>query len=482
MHDEKLRAAILALHEKKHSIHAIARALKISRGAVKKVIKSGRIEVPKLVRAQLCDPLREEILAQYAACKGNLIRVHEELTAKGAKVSYQALTAWCRQHGIGHEPPKPGGHYDFKPGEEMQHDTSDHKPKIAGVPRDAKTASLVLCVCRMIFFQLYPQFTRFECKVFLHDALTYFDCLAEWCMIDNTHVVVLKGSGETMVPVPEMAAFGERYGFTFRAHEIGDANRSARVEGPFDWIDNNFLAGRDFRDWDHMNEEARIWCDRQNATYSPKLHASRRELLASERPHLKRLPIWTPEIYTLHHRIVDADGYVNVRCNRYSAPYRLMGRQMEVREGKGRIEIFDGPRLVASHARVPEPRDERVTDPSHRPPRGEARPKAGPSAEEAALLVKEPALAAYVAALKKRASGRGTLALRRLLTMLRDYPREPLLTALRRAEKYGLYDLDRVERLILRQIATDYFVLPTKRRQDGDGATDGEPDEESDDE
>ena len=65
-------------------------------------------------------------------------------------------------------------------------------------------------------------------------------------MIDNTHVVVLRGSGLDMVPVPEMAAFGERFGFQFVAHAIGNANRSARVERPFWFIENNFLAGRTF--------------------------------------------------------------------------------------------------------------------------------------------------------------------------------------------------------------------------------------------
>jgi hypothetical protein len=33
-------------------------------------------------------------------------------------------------------------------------------------------------------------------------------------MIDNTHVVVLRGSGRDMIPVPEMAAFGERVAFS----------------------------------------------------------------------------------------------------------------------------------------------------------------------------------------------------------------------------------------------------------------------------
>jgi hypothetical protein len=48
-------------------------------------------------------------------------------------------------------------------------------------------------------------------------------------MVDNTHVVAASGTGANMVPAPEMAAFGARLGFHFEAHELGDANRSARV-------------------------------------------------------------------------------------------------------------------------------------------------------------------------------------------------------------------------------------------------------------
>jgi hypothetical protein len=32
----------------------------------------------------------------------------------------------------------------------------------------------VLCYSRMLFFQCYPAFRRFDCKVFLTDALRYF--------------------------------------------------------------------------------------------------------------------------------------------------------------------------------------------------------------------------------------------------------------------------------------------------------------------
>jgi hypothetical protein len=463
MLDQKLRAAILALHEKGSSFRAIARALKVSRRAVKGVVRSGRVEVPLIVRPQLAEEWREEILAQYASCGGNLVRVHEELVAKGAGLSYPALTAFCRRQGIGYEAPLPAGSYEFAPGQEMQHDTSTHLPWLGEAPRKAQTASLVQCFSRLFFFQLYPSFTRFECKHFLDDAFKYCEGVAARCMIDNTHVVVLKGSGSTMVPAPEMAAFAERYGFVFKAHEIGDANRSARVEGHFNYIEKNFLAGRKFRDWKHANEEARRWCDEKNAAFSRKLHGSRRELFAAERPRLKPLPLWMPEVYVLHHRLVDVEGYVTVRTNRYSVPYALIGRQMEVRETKDRIEVFDGPRVVASHERVLEPRDARVFAPAHRPPRGQGRPKDAPGPEEEELLKAEPSLATYVAALKQRAAGRGTLALRRLLRMLRDYPRSPFLAAVQKAEPYGLFDLDRLERMVLREIAHEYFVLPSER-------------------
>lgn len=468
MLDQKQRAAILALHEQKHGVRAIARALKVSRGAVREVIKSGSERVPSIVREQAAEVWREEILAQYALCRGNLVRVHEELVNKGASLSYQALTAFCRRHSIGFAPKPPAGRYHFEPGEEMQHDTSPHQAEIGGALRKVQTASVVLCNSRMIFIQLYPTFTRFDCKVFLHDALAYFGGAAKTCMVDNTSVVRLKGTGADMVPVPEMAAFGERYGFKFIAHEVGDANRSARVEGPFHWIEQNFLAGRKFRDWGDLNLEAITWCNRKNAAFSSKLHASRRELFAAEAPHLVPLPIWTPKIYLLHQRIVDAEGYVNVSRNRYSVPWQLIGRQMEVRETKDRIEVFDGPRVVASHERTFDSFDGRVTALAHRPPRGHGRPKDAPAPEEAELLKAEPALTSYVAGLKKHAAGRGTLVLRRLLRLLRDYPRAPFLTAVRSAEQYGLFDLDRLERMVLKQIANDYFIFPIERDEEDD--------------
>jgi hypothetical protein len=231
-----------------------------------------------------------------------------------------------------------------------------------------------------------------------------------------------------------------------------------------------------FRDWDDGNAQARDWCDKVNAKYSSKLHSSRRELFAAERLVLRPLPDFIPEVYVLHQRIVDAEGFVGVRRNRYSVPYKLISRQMEVRESKERIDVFDGPRLVATHRRVVDPIDARVIQPEHRPPRGEGRAKKGPAPEQMELCLVEPVLASYVAALVQHAHGRGVRVLQRLLRMVREYPRQPLLEAVREAEQFGLYDLDRLERMILRRIGRDYFQLPDL--DDEPNPTDPEDDDE----
>ena len=410
------------------------------------------------------------ILDLFPECKGNLVRVHEDLVAAGADLSYPALTAFCRRQGIGQKPVVPSGRYCFDPGEEMQHDTSPHEVTIAGKKRKVQTASGVLCYSRMLFFQIYPTFKRFDCKVFLTEALRYAGGAPKRVMIDNTHVVVLRGTGREMVPVPEMAAFAERFGFEFAAHEIGDANRSARVERDFHFIENNFLAGRTFSSWEDLNSQARQWCDRVNSTYKKHIRAIPRELFAVEQTHLKPLPAWIPEVYQFLGRMVDVEGYVALNTNRYSVPVAWIGRRVEVRETKDKVEIQLDARNIVTHARVADAQQQRITLAQHRPPRGEGIKRSDPHPEEQAIVQTAPELAEYVVALKQRGHKVVGIALRQLLRMVREYPREPLLAAIQEAGRYGLYDLDRLERMILRRITRDYFLLDRDKKggQDDD--------------
>jgi hypothetical protein len=432
---------------------------------VREVLAAGTAVVPEALRPSRAEEHQARITELFQQCRGNLVRVHEELVAEGVELSYPALTAFCRRAGIGHPPPRPSGQYHFEPSQEMQHDTSPHVAKVSGAEERVQTASLVLCYSRMLFFQCYPRFTRFHCKLFLTDAIRYMGGSCTACMIDNTHVVVLSGTGKDMVPVPEMEAFARRFGFDFVAHERGDANRSARVERPFDYIENNFLAGRSFLDLADLNAQAAAFCDRVNATRKRHLHAAPRDLFATERACLRPLPLHVPEVYQLHHRLVDGEGYVTLHTHRYSALPALIGRRLEVRESRDRLDFFVGPRCVASHRPLHQAQPGRVLLPEHRLPRGQHAERR--REEEDVLRGSPEPLRLYVEALRRRLPPlRATLALRRLMALRRDYPEEPFLSAVKTATTFGLFDMERLERLILRTIGSEYFVIASQEDPD----------------
>ena len=88
------RTTILELNAQGVSKREIARVLGISRVAVRKVLRSNSTAVPELHRAEKAEPHRQQILELFDQCKGNLVRVHEELAGRRRGVVV------CRVNGV----------------------------------------------------------------------------------------------------------------------------------------------------------------------------------------------------------------------------------------------------------------------------------------------------------------------------------------------------------------------------------------------
>jgi transposase len=447
--------AIMSLHERGVHIRQISTLLKISRNTVKRVIRGEWRDTPQRQSSygEISDPVRDA----FALAKGNVVRVREILESNGHEVPYSTLTRIVRELELRDHKPR-AGTYTFGPGEEMQHDTSPHQVVIGGKKVKAQCAGLVLAYSRKLFIQYFPAFTRFETRVFLDTAFRFMEGTCPRCTIDNGSVIVAHGSGPDADIAPEMVRFGEIFGVRFVPHAVGDPNRKARIERNFSYVENNYLAGRTFSDWHDLNEQAIRWCKEvANQKEKRSLGMSPEGAYLMEKPHLIPLPPYIPPVYLTFDRTVDLEGYVHVDTNRYSAPERLIGKEVEVHKLWDRIEVFFKNQKVADHPRFIDVREGRVTAPGHHAPLYQQRAHEGPCSEEKALSGQHEWLDRFIAEIKKRSAGRAVRSLRRLLDLKRTYPPEAFEKALAEALRYGLYDLPRLEQMILSHVAGDFF-------------------------
>src|SRR5215813_11425217 len=262
----EIRNSVRLLKAQGQSLREISRLLKVSRNAVRRILRE------KDGERTLSPPCDAAVLARleeaFKRARGNGVRVQELLAETGLNVPYSTLTRWIREAQL-RDPPRRSGEYHQAPGEEMQDDTSPHRVMLSGKAVTAQCAGLTLAYSRRLFLQYYPRFTRFEAKHFLLEAVRFNDGSCPLCIVDNTSVVVVAGSGPEAVIAPEMAAFARALGFAFRAHHLGHSDRKGRIERPFFWIERNFLAGRSFVDFDDLNRQALAWC-REVANRKPK--------------------------------------------------------------------------------------------------------------------------------------------------------------------------------------------------------------------
>lgn len=453
----EIRQAILTLQEKGLGLREISRVLKVSRNTVRRALREPEPKAPTSVAKQQ-DEVIKLLPEIYRRCKGNAVRIREILQEEHAvELPYSTLTRLLREQEL-REPKRRSGIYHFAPFDPVQHDTSPHRLQLGEKKLTAQCASLILAYSRLLYFQYYPCFTRFEARAFLTEALCFLDGSCPRCTIDNTSVVLAGGSGPGALIAPQMEAFGELFGMRFIPHAIGHSDRKGRIERPFSYIEGNFLAGRHFRDWADLNAQARQWCDTvANAKPKRALGMSPREAYLMEKPHLLPLPPHIPAVIQIHYRVVDTQGYVHLDTNGYSVPERYLGKKVALHKQMDRVLIFQGQQLVAEHARLIGQRDTHVLNKAHHNTLIRGSTPKGPSPQERSLRGHDPRLDHYVAELKRRAPGRGVTKLRKLLELKRTYPAKPFLAAVEQALEYGLFDLTRLERLILERVAGDFF-------------------------
>ena len=462
MIDPDRRNAIYQLHLAGVPQGKIGRQFHVSPHTVRTIIRQ-QGAMPHSVRKDKIQIAPELLQQLYQQCDGWLERVHEKLVEEeGIQVSYPTLTRLARQLGLGKPSKARCDHVPDEPGVEMQHDTTVYQVKLAGQATRVIASLLYLRYSKRRYLKFYRVFNRFAMKCFLHEALMFWGYAAKQCVIDNTNLARLRGSGKQAVIVPEMAAFAERYGFGFLCHAIRHPNRKAGEERSFWIVETNFLPGRSFESLEDLNQQAIQWATvRMEHRPAGKTRLIPAKAFEHERRYLNELPALLPAPYCPYERGTDEYGYVAVGGNYYWVPGT---RQEDVKVlcYADRLKIYRQRNCVAEY---PLPAD--GVKNAHFSPKGQPPPRHLPKHrrngslyEEQRLRALGPEVAAYVDFAVQTPGIQRHSFLRTLFALSRQVAPAVLVAALSRALRYRVVDLETLQRITWLSMSQGQHPLP----------------------
>ena len=166
----------------------------------------------------------------------------------------------------------------------------------------------------------------------------------------------LKGGvvANVVVPTAAYVRFAIHFGFRPDFCEAADPESKGVVEALAGYVQRDLIVPAE--DWGDdigaANTAARGWCVEVNGRTHAEIAAVPAERLVAERQALRPLPSLRPPLRRGEGRKVDKLSTVRFGSARYSVPRELVGHDVEVTAGDGRVEVFDGDRLVAVHPLV----------------------------------------------------------------------------------------------------------------------------------
>jgi transposase len=319
-------------------------------------------------RASMLDDFVPQIL-QILAKNGKVsaVVIMQRLRDSGYLGGYTILRDWLAAHRKDFGAQKEAFlMLDFKPGECAQVDWGEFGD-VFGDGSKIHCFVMVLCFSRL----LYIEFTRsekFEDFIRCHEhAYGFFGGVAAENWYDNLGSAVSERHGSLVRFNARFFAYAGHHNFRPHACNKARGNEKGRVENGVKYVRYNFWPGREFRDFNDLCEQARIWQAEFANRREHKVTRKIPELLFAAEDKkklapLRRDPYDTDEIIS---KEVPPNFHLTYQTNLYSVPWTLVGQIVTLRVCEKKIGIFYNERQVTCHERCYS-KHQTLTKPEHK--------------------------------------------------------------------------------------------------------------------
>jgi len=226
--------------------------------------------------------------------------------------------------------------------------------------------ALVLGYSRRLFARAYPNERMANLLAGHEAAFAWFGGTPRELLYDNPKTMVDGRDAETgeVELNGTFRDFVRHYGYRARFCHPYRARTKGKIERGVGYVKNNFLIGRRFNDLSDLNRSMEEWLTTEADV---RIHGTTgmRPIDRFQQENLVNLAHVPPyRLERVLRRQVPNDARVCFKTNRYSVPWRFIGRQIEVRVEDGEVVVLHDEQVIARHALLLGRYQENV-DPAH---------------------------------------------------------------------------------------------------------------------
>jgi transposase len=241
--------------------------------------------------------------------------------------------------------------FETEPGQQAQVDWGQVRVRCASGAATVHVFVMTLGYSRRAWAEGYVN-ERLGSLLAAHEhAFAHFGgCTAE-ILYDRMRTVTLGSSEGQPRWHPTFEAFARHWAFEPRLCRPYRAKTKGKVESGVKYIKGNFLPGRLFADLDDFNAQLADWLTQiADGRVHGTTHERPIERFAREASILAQAAKQPSFLQAMRReRVVAEDWLVSIDANRYSVPWRLIGKTVEVMRAGDRWHILHRGELVAEH-------------------------------------------------------------------------------------------------------------------------------------